>query len=116
VVIPSVISIQFVGTISDPTMDLDSPPTFAGDRMLMRRDFMRVEPAILHPEYRWGLIESLVAESIAGELKLDPKDHPVLVSEASVHDRETRVKMTELLFEKFQVPAMYVVKNAVLSS
>ena len=97
-------------------MDLESPLTYSGDRMLMRRDFMKVDPAIEYPEYSWPLIECLITESISNELKLDPKEHPVLLSEPSMHDRDTRIKMTELLFEHFQVPALYIVKNAVLSS
>jgi actin-related protein len=97
-------------------MDLESPLAYAGDRVLMRRDYMRVEPAIVYPEYRWNLVECLINEAIGNELKLDTKEHPLLLSEASVHDRNMRVRMTEILFEKFQVPAMYIVKNAVLSS
>lgn len=97
-------------------MELESPLTYAGDKMLMRRDFMRVEPALVPPEYKWPLIECLIAESIGNELKLDSKEHPILLSEPSMHDRETRIKMTEILFEKFQVPALYIVKSAVLSS
>ena len=117
VVIPSVISSQYVGTILSPDqMDLESPITYAGDRMLMRRDYMHVESALSPTEYKWPLIECLIAECIQNELKLDAKEHPLLLSEASVHDREARIRMTEILFEKFQVPAVYIVKNAVLSS
>ena len=77
---------------------------------------MRVEAALTPYEYNWPLMECLIAESIQNELKLDAKEHPLLLSESSVHDREARIKMTEILFEKFQVPAIYIVKNAVLSS
>ena len=97
-------------------MELENPISYAGDKMLMRRDFMKVEAAISFPEYKWPLVECLIAESITNELKLDSKEHPLLLSEPSVHDRDARTKMTEILFEKFQVPAIYIVKNAVLSS
>jgi actin-like protein 6A len=97
-------------------MELETPLTYAGDRMLMRRDYMQVEAAITPYEYKWPLIECLINESIANELKLDPKEHPLLLSEPSLHDRVSRTKMTEILFEKFQSPAIYIVKNAVLSS
>ncbi|OMJ73536.1 hypothetical protein SteCoe_27760 [Stentor coeruleus] len=114
---PRVVIPSMVGTINDPnSMELETPLTYAGDKMLMRRDYMRVEPALVPPEYKWPLIECLIAESIGNELKLDSKEHPILLSEPSMHDRETRIKMTEILFEKFQVPALYIVKSAVLSS
>lgn len=53
---------------------------------------------------------------VCTELALDPKDHPFLLSEPNIHDRAFRVQLTELLFESFQVPALYVVKTAALSS
>ena len=106
-----------MGTIYEPdSMEIENPISYAGDKMLMRRDFMRVEQAISFPEYKWPLVESLINESISNELKLDSKEHPILLSEPSMHDRDNRIQMTEILFEKFQVPALYIVKNAVLSS
>lgn len=42
--------------------------------------------------------------------------HPVLMSEASWNQRAKREKMTELMFEKYNVPAFFLVKNAVLSA
>lgn len=47
---------------------------------------------------------------------LDPKDHPFLISESNFHNRESRLKFAEIMFEKFEVPAVYAAKSAVLSS
>ena len=91
--IPSVFYKQFVGEICDPNqMELETPVFYAGDKMLMRRDYMKVDPAISNNSYKWQLVESLVNESIVNELKLDPKEHPFLLSEPSMHDKDMRIK------------------------
>eukprot|EP00922_Rhytidocystis_sp_ex-Travisia-forbesii_P039440 GHVS01058633.1.p1 GENE.GHVS01058633.1~~GHVS01058633.1.p1 ORF type:complete len:501 (-),score=67.91 GHVS01058633.1:735-2237(-) len=41
-------------------------------------------------------------------------EHPMLLTEPSKHNRVLREKMTELLFETFQLPALYIAKQAVL--
>jgi len=45
-----------------------------------------------------------------------PIDHPILFTEPSLHNKENRCKITELMFEKFGLPAMFICKSAVLST
>ncbi len=49
-------------------------------------------------------------------IKSDSEFHPVLFSEASWNQKPRREKLTELMFEKYKVPAFFLVKNAVLTS
>lgn len=42
--------------------------------------------------------------------------HPVLFSEAAWNVRNNRERLTELMFEKYSVPAFFLVKNAVLAA
>lgn len=42
--------------------------------------------------------------------------HPVLFSESPWNIRSKREKLTELMFEKYNVPAFFLVKNAVLAA
>lgn len=42
--------------------------------------------------------------------------HPIMLAEPSHNTREAREKMVELMFEKYNVPAVFLAKNAVLSS
>jgi actin-like protein 6A len=49
-------------------------------------------------------------------LRLDPKDHPVIFSEPSLHNKENRIKLTEFMFEKYGLPGIFICKSAVLST
>lgn len=46
----------------------------------------------------------------------DAEYHPVLFSECPWNIRSKREKLTELMFEKYNVPAYFLVKNAVLAA
>jgi actin-like protein 6A len=62
------------------------------------------------------VLESLFDKSMEKNLMLNPKDTPLLFTENSIHQRDLRVKLTEFLFEKYQVPAIFLCKDSVLSS
>lgn len=49
-------------------------------------------------------------------LRLEPKDHPVIFTEPSFHNKENRIKLTEFMFEKYGIPGLFICKNAVLSA
>ena len=112
---PRVVVPSYVGTISSGSeMDVETQ-YFPGDKLYLRRDSMKVRPVVQN-KFDWELVEQLTKDSIQNELKLETKDHPFIVSEPSIHDRETRTKFTEMMFESFGVPACYIVKSGVLSS
>jgi len=63
-----------------------------------------------------GMIEEILDYSYAKIIKSESEYHPVLFSEAAWNQKPRREKLTELMFEKYNVPAFFLVKNAVLAA
>ncbi|GAW82994.1 actin [Plasmodium gonderi] len=51
-----------------------------------------------------------------GGLNLKMNEHPILLSESNIHNDKIRKEMTEILFEKYNIPALYFAKKAKLTS
>ncbi|KAG0610907.1 hypothetical protein M758_7G100900 [Ceratodon purpureus] len=64
----------------------------------------------------WDVVESLWDHALRDRLLIDPKEHPMLLAEPSFNTQQHREKMVELMFEKYDVPALFLAKNAVLTS
>jgi actin-like protein 6B len=64
----------------------------------------------------WDLFEKVLDAVYARVIQSESEYHPVLFSEASWNVRSNREKLTELMFEKYNVPAFFLVKNAVLAA
>uniref|UniRef100_A0A2P2I3H1 Actin-like protein 6A n=1 Tax=Hirondellea gigas TaxID=1518452 RepID=A0A2P2I3H1_9CRUS len=64
----------------------------------------------------WDAFENLLDYAYDKCIKSESQYHPVLCSEAAWNARGKREKICELFFEKYQVPAFFLVKSAVLSA
>ncbi|XP_015363155.1 PREDICTED: actin-like protein 6B isoform X1 [Diuraphis noxia] len=60
----------------------------------------------------WDAFENLMNYAYSKCLFTDPKLHPVVFTESPLNTNKNREKLMELLFEKYNVPAMMICKNA----
>ena len=49
------------------------------------------------------------------QLKISPNENPVLLTEPNLNPTKQRKKIFEIFFEKFQVPALFIAAQGVLS-
>uniref|UniRef100_A0A183BN86 Actin n=1 Tax=Globodera pallida TaxID=36090 RepID=A0A183BN86_GLOPA len=63
----------------------------------------------------WDDMETIWHHTFENEMQVDPKKHPVLITEAQLNPKVNRNKMIEVMFEKFNVPAMYVAVPTLLA-
>ncbi|KAI0986319.1 hypothetical protein GJ496_005527 [Pomphorhynchus laevis] len=63
----------------------------------------------------WLLFEEMINFVYTKQLCTQPDQHPVLFSEHVLNPRENRERLCEIMFEKFEIPAIQIIKNPVLS-
>ncbi|VEN54096.1 unnamed protein product [Callosobruchus maculatus] len=64
----------------------------------------------------WDLFERILDYSYEKIIQSESQYHPVLFSESPWNQRQKREKLTEIMFEKYKVPAFFLVKNAALAA
>ncbi|GAB1602844.1 actin-like protein 6B [Argonauta hians] len=64
----------------------------------------------------WDIYEKMVDYVYSRHIKSESHLHPVMMSEPAWNTKAKRETLTEVMFEKYNVPAFFLCKNAVLSA
>lgn len=88
---------------------------FIGSAAEKYKGVIKLSYPIEHGSVRdWTDMEHIYRH-IFEELKVNPREHPVLLTEPPLNPIQNRKKLAELMFEQFSVPSLHFQSTSVLS-
>lgn len=96
-------------------MDSDKE-LFIGNDAIAKKGLLTLEYPLENGIVKnWEYMSKIWHYTYYTELKIDPTEQPVLLTEAPLNPKKNREQMIEVFFEEFKVPAFYVFTQAVLA-
>lgn len=90
-------------------------PNYVGEEAIAKRDALNlkypIERGIITD---WEALEQ-IWHHIFNEIQVNPEEHPILLTEPPGCPKLMRERMTQIMFETFDAPAIYIASQAVLA-
>jgi actin-related protein len=104
---------EYIGSYAVDAVDaLDAVDAVSDDQI----NVLNLRYPINHRIVRdWNDMEKLWHHTFDNELKVNPMDYPVLLTDAPLNPKANREKMVQIMFETFNVPTLYIANEAVLA-
>lgn len=95
---------------------LEEREIYAGEEVNAKRGVLSIDQPIVRRQIvDWEAMEMLWNHTLYNELKIPPEDHAILLSEAPKNTKQNRERTTQIMFEFFNVPCLYLTNQAVLA-
>lgn len=93
---------------SSPT-ETDRKDSLIGYQLLIKKEYYNIRYPMEHGIVsNWDDMEKILDHTFRNELRIQPEEHPILLSEPSLNPIGQREKMTQIMFEQFKLPGKYI--------
>ena len=90
--------------------------TYVGDEACAKAGVLILKYPIEHNIVtNWDDMEKIYHHMFYNELRVDPAEHPILLTESPKRPKSNREKMIQIMFETFNVPSFYLGIQNILS-